>query len=230
LALGPSLASGDVYLQLLGVPVPLPAQWLSDIGFPAATSGTWYRAVAVGSVGLAIGLGALGARLRGWKGVVLVWVLAGLHVADAWRVTQPLWPRPIEPVSGYSTLERWGATPGDGAVLDLPLDTSLIGAHQHLIAAVLHGRPTTSVSRMAHRQRVPHLFELKDMLDTLVVAKDPVAARASLVALGFDYAVYRPAAERPNRRNRVRARIRELESALGPARMDGKLATWELNP
>ena len=228
LALGPTLASGGQYVQLRGYTLTLPVAWLEALGWPG--SGAYYRAVVVSAIGLAIGLGALGARLRRPWGTLLVWALALLHVADGLRVTEPLWPRPVVPIDGYEILTQWVTDPRPGAVLDLPVDTALRGSALHLASATLHGRPSTAILRDINPGRNPRLFAFQDTLDALAEAGDVSAAHARLHELGFAFVVYRPAAERSRRRRQGPQIAADLEALLGPAQRSGDLWTWTVQP
>lgn len=222
LALGPRLAWGGDYVVWEGRFLYLPAALLDRLGYPLREGGMYYRAAALASLGLTVLLAGVCSRLPLRYGAVLAWVLGLASVADGVRATHTLWPRPLAPVAGRTALEAMAADPVPGAVLSLPLRTSRYGNEQHLLAAALHGRPTTALPVTTENGRKPYLRLIDEQLRQAENLDDPEAARAWLHRQGYRYATWQrqPRSQDPAYWHRYRL--------LGESTSEEGLRYWKL--
>lgn len=213
LALGPTLAIGDHFTGFT-----LPSMALVRVGYPYVRGGLWFRLILVASLGLAVLLAALSARGR--RGAALAWLLASAHVVEGARMSGP-WPWPVAPVPGLALLHQMRAATGGGAVLHLPLQEGPNQAEGQmmLLAAAVHGRPTTALPRDAFAMESNAIRRI--LLESL---EKPDPARA-LRAVGFRYVVFQPM---PGASSSVRREL--LEQKLGPPQGDSFFAMWDLGP
>lgn len=213
LALGPTLAIGDHFTGLT-----LPAMALVKLGYPYVRGGLWFRLILVANLGLAVLLASLSVPTR--RGLALAWVLAAAHVIEGARMSGP-WPWPVEPVPGLELLRELRASPGEGAVLHLPLQEGPNQAEGQmmLLAAAVHGRPTTALPRDALAMESNAVRRI--LLESLE-SPDPSAA---LRQAGFRYVVFQPM---PGSSSSVRREL--IESKLGPPQGDSFFALWDLGP
>jgi len=119
--------------------IPLPALILAKLRYPLASGGMYYRLAVIGSLGLALWLTVECARRP-----KLAWLLLGLQLGDGIRASGP-WPLEHVPVPAAAELQT---LEGNGAVLAMPWDGGLVPSQHALLAAALHGRPTTALPRM----------------------------------------------------------------------------------
>jgi hypothetical protein len=210
-AAGPSLTVG-------GVTIPLPAALLDALGYPLATSGMWYRAVALSAMGLCLGMVTTLAPLK--NGAIWASLLAFIVVGDGVRSSISLWPRRTTEVYEELALAQELATnPTPGAVLDLPLKQSSTEAANALLRAAVHGRPTQVVARAGRAEDTPHLAALDAQLQPMLRRKDPAGSRALLHELGV-FAVTAPVTGIQGMPTKV------LFQALGEPRVAGELYVW----
>ena len=213
LALGPRLADADGYVTTAdGLELTLPAVLLERIDYPIARSGMYYRFLLLASLGTAV-LVAGGAR--GFWRSVLAWVLVAGVLADTWRVTAPLWPRPSAPIEGRAALLAMRTDPGRGAVLATPLRVDDRDAGRQLLLATVHGRPTNALPRDMQRQPPTET--------ALGWLAEPAPAEA-LRAAGVRFVVWD---------TRLRSRgaepsLADWTALLGAPQADGALRWWRL--
>ncbi|MCB9742881.1 MAG: hypothetical protein H6741_05215 [Alphaproteobacteria bacterium] len=215
LAMGPNLAYGGHFTA-----IPLPASLLAWAGYPYVRGGMWFRLVVIAALGLSVLLAAGAARLR--HGRWLAWAVLALHVADGVRDTGP-WPLVVQPLPGRAQLEAMRAAGSlqDGAVLHFPLQEGigLAEGQRMLVAAAVHGRPTTALAR----ELLPvESSAMRAMVAQALDAPDPAAA---LRALGFRYVVHQPMQS-------LRSRVsqEELARKLGPGQGSALFMSWDLGP
>ncbi|MCB9764831.1 MAG: hypothetical protein H6739_33960 [Alphaproteobacteria bacterium] len=215
LAMGPNLALGEQFTA-----APLPATVLGWIGYPFLRGGMWFRLVVLASLGLSVLLAVAASRLP--RGAWIAWALALVHVGDAVRATGP-WPKPSRAVPGLRALAemRTSMNPMDGAVLHLPLQEGPGWAESQkmLLAAVVHGRYTTGLTRDV---QTPEAQAMRRWVAEAVDAPDPAAA---LRARGFRYVVLQPMPPLPIRISRETLTEKLGEPAGGPG-----LWRWDLGP
>jgi hypothetical protein len=219
LAMGPALAIGGEVLSAGGGTIPLPAAALEALGYPTRIGGLYYRYAMVAVLGACI-LGAQGLATRNhasrWA-----WVLLIFHLADSIRGTQSTWPRPAEPIAGYTLMQALEGT--DGAVLELPIQgpTDAWFGQAALLRATLHRRPTTALPRGVRDSRGSVQGLWADAMD----APNSAASRLLLSEAGFRLVIL-PEALIPH----IDPDLFRIETALGPAlRADG-LLVWDLGP
>ncbi len=218
-AIGPFLISGDTFVEVGGRRLALPARLLELLGYPMARTGTYYRAILLASLGLSLALaGGLAQGRRGWA-IAAAWLVVGLQVADATRVTSDLWPRPAVAVEGSEILERMRDDPQPGAVLDLPVECGTYEGGVAMLAAVVHGRPTTALPRQS-KTYLPRVAGLVAELEAALAA-GPVEGRARLLGEGYRYVVWRPWLDDQRMRDR-------LSTGLGPPDHEGPILVWTL--
>jgi hypothetical protein len=228
LAVGELAVTGRSVLYRAGEPVHLPASWLARLGYPFATSGMYYRAVAIVILGLVLGAAGLVARLatlprlaaRGpWVAGIGAAVIVAVSTADGLRATGPLWPRVAAPVAGASLWAEIAATPGDEAVLTAPWVATTNEWRRYLGAAVLHGHPTNALPRALRPQEIPVLGALDADLKAALSEPDP---RAAIRALGIRWVVWYPIpVDAP-------PDLPTVVRALGPGRVVDGLRVWDL--
>ena len=169
LSLGPRLADADGFVQRAdGQEMLLPALLLSELGYPIARSGMYYRFLVLAGLGGGLLLAA-GCRRRSR----LAWLLAGLVIADGLSETRALWPRPSAPVPGLSLLEAMAADAEPGAVLAFPLKVNDHGGGEQILLSTLHGRPTNGLPRDMQRQ--PATLQALDWMAAAAASEDPAA-------------------------------------------------------
>lgn len=222
LSLGPYLVSGDTWVLRDGAPIALPAAWLDWTGYPAGRSGMYYRAIVFASLGMAAALAGTVGRLP-WKGAfLLAWIAGFGQVADGWRATQILWPRPTRPVPGLAALEAMAADPTPGAVLNLPVVHGTYEGGVYLLAATFHDRPTTGLPRQCQTY-LPPVARLDALVRTALAPGDASSAAATLTAAGFRYVTWRPWLDRDRAHD-----LDALTRSLGPPAGDARLWYWTL--
>jgi len=226
MALGPHLAHENGWVTTGdGSRLGLPAYALSALGYPLAKSGMYYRAVAIGALGVSLGIGALSTRLHRWPAVAVAWILGLAVVADGVRETRSLWPRACEPPPAH-TLMLELAEADEGAVLELPLDAEDIAGERGMLSASLHEQPTSSVPYNVFPDRDERVGRLSKAVEAALATGQ---AREALVDLGFATVIWRPGSERPTRREDWKERRRlALVDALGPAEEVDGLLVWRL--
>jgi hypothetical protein len=220
-ALGPVLVSGDSFVLWHERRLRLPVMLLEVLRYPTRTSGMYYRAVVLASLGLPLLLAAGWPRRRARWLVALAWGLGLLPVADGWRISRDLWPPPSGPVPGRALLEAMAADPVPGAVLDLPVEGGTWEGGNAMIAATIHGRATTAMPRQTSRQYLPQTARLAALVDRALEAGEPEQAASLLADRGFRYLCWRPWLDDPQR-------LPALELALGPPMGDERLYCWAL--
>ena len=217
LALGPRLVSEAGPVTIGEQAIALPAALLDAVAYPTATSGMYYRAAVVGSLGLSVLLAGGMARVR-WGGL-LAWAVTAAQVAFAVWATGFLWPRPGLSVPGASLAAAAAADPVPGAVLQLPARVDDGGGSLHLLTAAVHGRATTALPRNTSR-----MARTEANLDVLAeaISRGGAEGRAHLAAAGFRYVTWldgiRVADDDADRAS--------LEGLLGPPERDGRLSMW----
>lgn len=229
LAVGEYAVRGRSVVYADGEPVALPAAWLAHWGYPLATSGMYYRAVAVVILGLVLGAVAAVARVGshprlGARGPL---VALGLAVAivggatwDGLRATTPLWPRAAVPIQGAALWEEVAKVPGDDAVLAAPWVSTTNEWRRYLGGAVLHGHPTNALPRALRPQEIPVLGQLDRSLQAALTEPDP---RAAIRALGIRWVVWYPIpVDAP-------PDLPTLVHALGPGTTVDGLRVWDLS-
>lgn len=219
LAAGPLVASGDAYVLRDGRRLILPAWLLDQIGYPTSTSGMYYRAIHLASLGLAMAVAGGIGRLKPGRGAVLAWSLLALVAWDTWRVTAPLWPMKVREVAALDVLEAMAEDPAPGAVLELPLAIQDYDSQEGVLATTLHHRRSTSLSQDRDPQDDKPVAELVRRVNAGLRAEDP---RAALLAQGYRYVIHRP-----HLRNRG-APLANLEQALGMPTWGGQVPVWRL--
>ena len=225
LAMGSTLVLHNGPVTVGGVAVPMPARLLDLLGYPMARSGMYYRAAHIASLGLAVALAGVAARSAGRRALMIAWLGGLLAVADGVRVTRELWPRPAAPIPAHGALLALRDDPMPGAVLDLPLAVRDEGAGEHLLAALVHGRPTSALPRVSRLAELPHLQAWQASLEEALALADPAAARSALAGEGLRAVVCRTwllEAEDPT--------LQALTSGLGEPRMEEEVALWLLEP
>lgn len=222
-ALGPRLAEDGGYVLVGGRQLALPAALLEAAGYPLASSGMYYRAIVLASLGLCLAIGGGLARVRHPWAIALAWLLAGVAIADGVRSTRDLWPRRCEAVPARIAMEQIGASSADGAVFDYPLETGTFGNQAHLLAAVFHGRATTAVPKVTSVEGDPRLSRLDFQLMIAEAEGMPDVARATLFSRGFSHVVYRTVGER-------RGSSERLERIFGPPIRGEDVLIWPLAP
>ena len=217
LALGPRLLFEDGPAVIAGRELAMPAAILDALAYPTATSGMYYRAAVVGSLGLSILLASGAARVR-WGGLV-AWSVAAAQVAFAVWATAFLWPRPVLPIPGATLAAEAAADATPGAVLQLPARVDDGGGSLHLLTAAVHGRPTTALPRNTSRmaRTDANLTVLAE-----AVAQGGAAGRAHLATAGFRYVTWLDGVRVPD----DDADRSAVEALLGPPRRDGRLSMW----
>lgn len=221
LALGPVLVSGDAFVLWDERRLRLPALALEALHYPTRTSGMYYRAVVLSSLGIPLLLAAGWPRRRAWWLAAIAWGLGLLQVADGWRVTRDLWPPPSGAVPGHALLGTMAADPAPGAVLDLPVEGGTWEGGNAMIAATLHGRATTAMPRQTSRQYLPQTARLAALVDQALSLGVPSQAQALLADRGYRYLCWRPWLDDPQRQP-------ALEAALGAPLGDHELYCWAL--
>jgi hypothetical protein len=217
LALGPRLLLADGPALVGGYELSLPAALLDAVDYPTATSGMYYRAAVVGSLGLSLLLAGGATRVR--FGAVVAWAVALAQVAFAVWATGFLWPRPVLPVPGAALAAEASADPVPGAVLHLPARVDDGGGSLHLLTAAVHGRPTTALPRNTARMaRTDANLAVLAEATTMGGA----AGRAHLAAAGFRYVTWLDGIRVPDG-DADRAAV---EALLGEPRREGRLSMW----
>lgn len=200
LSLGPWL-----FLGTRNTDVPLPALAFWGLRYPLAHGGMFYRLAALGALGLALWLAVETARRPR-----LAWLLVLLQVGDAVRASGP-WPLAVRPVPAAAQLRGMRGT--DGAVLDLPVVGGLIAGQRGLLRALVHGRPTTALPRIA---TVEEIYNTRALWERALGAED---APRALRALGIRYVIAGGAADA--------ARLGPLGP---PAAVRDGISVWDLGP
>ena len=215
LSLGPRLADRDGFIQRAdGQELLLPALLLSELGYPIARSGMYYRFLVLAGLGGGL-LIAAGSGRRWW----LAWILAAGVVGEGVYETAALWPRPSAPVPGRAALEAMAGDDRGGAVLAFPLKVSDHGGGEQLLLATLHERPTNGLPRDMQRQQ-PTL----DALDWMAEAAAADDGAAVLAEKGVRYVIWMSWL-RPRRDD---LSLAEVEAVLGAPEQDGDLLWWAL--
>lgn len=215
LSLGPRLADSDGFIQRAdGQELLLPALLLSELGYPIARSGMYYRFLVLAGLGGGL-LIAAGSGRRWW----LAWILAAGVIGDGLRETSELWPRPSAPVPGRAVLEEMARDWSPGAVLAFPLKVSDHGGGEQILLATLHERPTNGLPRDMQRQQ-PTL----DALDWMAEAAASEDGAAVLAEKGVRYVIWMSWL-RPRRDD---LSLSEVEAVLGEPQQDGALLWWAL--
>ncbi|MDP2306944.1 MAG: hypothetical protein Q8P18_13045 [Pseudomonadota bacterium] len=218
----PWVVDGHVYT--------LPAAWLARYGYPLASSGMYYRGIALGQLGLQLvvvgGLARLGARATRGPAVALVASVAlavhGGLLAQGTAAVRTLFPRVVQRVPGLDLYTRMRADPVPGGVLDLPAGHEHYAGQSYARAATLHGRSTNGLGRAVRPRESPALDRLLWSLDVALEGPSPAEA---LAAKGLRYVVWH---ERSNRL--AGPDLVAITAALGvPERIDG-LLVWVLPP
>lgn len=195
-SLGPRLVSGQQYVNLKGMQLGLPMEYLEALGYPTAESGMYYRAMAIGSLGLVFLIAASLAHFqRPHVAILLAWSLGLVTIADGYRASRPMWPRPATHVPAMGTYMEMVQDPVPGAVLALPALTTQYHGGRYLLYAVYHRRDTTGLSRLGDPNadsNVPSLLRLLREASTL---GDPEKVRSFFFERGFRYAVWTPDAQ-----------------------------------
>jgi len=223
-AFGPHLASGGQYVRWHGQTLRMPAWILESLHYPLRDAGMWYRVILLGSLGLSAAL-ATGTTFqrRRWIGILLAWALALASVADGVHATWGLWPRPVARVPGRALLAQMASDPHPGGVIDLPMDTDTYGNGVHLVSAVFHGRPTTSLAAHTRVAEMPNLSKVWKDVEEATVTGQPDLTRAALCRRGYRYVVWRP---------NLRSFGRELSAwtaILGSPRTEDGTRIWILD-
>jgi hypothetical protein len=224
LAMGPRVAMNGAWLEVGGRAVVLPAAWLEALGYPTRESGMYYRFIQLSALGLALCLGVGMGQCFGRWGPVLACGLAALQVADSLRYTADLWPRTLEPVPHREVFEQWAADPVPGAVVDLPLAADQRAGGVYMLAATLHGRPTTALARQSRPEELPHLARVRGWLEESISLEDPGRTRALFASRGIQYVACHA------RCMRNRGRVFELQAALGPGEGNDSMRWWRMQP
>lgn len=215
LAFGEHIVWRNNFLRWHGLPLAMPAEFLSRHGYPLASSGMYYRIVALAALGLTVIVSAGCARLGRW-GVALAWVLSLASTGEGIRSCLSLWPRQPWVDVDPSLLAQMAADPLPGAVLDLPLENHGNATQAYLLSATLHGRATNGVPRL---MRVMELAHLRGPRDALLYSDD---AASRLAAMGFRYVVWHDIQcdDKPC--------LDEVKLALGPPSLGDSI--WALSP
>ncbi len=215
LSLGPRLADHDGFVQRAdGSELLLPALLLSELGYPIARSGMYYRFLVLAGLGGGV-LIAAGSGRRWW----LAWLLAAAVIGDGLHQTADLWPRPSAPVPGRAALERMALDLSPGAVLAFPLKVDDHGGGEQMLLATIHGRPTNGLPRDMQRQ--PPTLDALDWMAEAAAAEDGAAV---LEAHGVRYVLWLSWL-RPRRDDLT---LDEVEAVLGEPQQDGALLWWAL--
>jgi len=223
IAFGPKLAAHGRYVQNAdGYEYALPAKLLELAHYPMSESGMYYRAISLASLGFAVLVGGACGRIRRPWGAVLSWGLAAGIVYDGYRVSEPLWPRPAQPLPGLAAYAAMAQDPVEGRVLDLPLETDVHGGEVALLGAVFHGRATQALPRQNRAMQLPHLRQVGQHVKQALAASDPAAARATLAQHGYRYAIWH--AESQN----DWMPLDQVVAALGPPVEQDGLSYWVL--
>ncbi len=218
-ALGPVLVSGDAFVLWDERRLRLPAAILEALHYPTRTSGMYYRAVLLASLGLPLLLAA-GWPRRGLRWLVLAaWGIGLLQIADGWRIGRQLWPPPSGELPGQALLEAMAADPVPGAVLDLPVEGGSWEGGNAMIASTVHGRATTGLPRQTSASYLPQTARLDALVRQALGLEDPTQAGAQLAERGYRYLCWRPWLDDPTR-------LPELEAALGESLGDEELYCW----
>jgi hypothetical protein len=135
-AVGPWLVTDAGPVRVGGRMLSLPVRWLTAAGFPLAQSGTYYRAMALTWLGVALAVGASGRWAPLWLGLLL---------ADTLRVTSTLWPIPSRPIPGLGTFAAMGDVKNRGPVGELTMAQGNFELGEHMFAAAFHGRPVSAI-------------------------------------------------------------------------------------
>jgi len=218
MAMGEELVHHGVVVRQDGHPVWLPMSWLAHAGYPLARSGMYYRAIAVPSAGLALALGAAGAKAD-WRGRALAVALALGAYGEGLYGTRGIWPRPVAELPAAAVAERIAALPGEGAVLDVPWAVTSNDWQQYLGETVLHGRPTNALPRALRPMDIPVLKQLDGQLRLALVSADPPAA---IRALGFRFVVWHPFNDETG------VGLLGWTRALGAPNVEGRYRWWDL--
>lgn len=220
LAMGERVWWGAHPLELGGVHLLLPDHFLRAWGYPLASSGMYYRAIALAVLGLSLLLASAAARLGGRRGLALALVLGLGASAEGVRACAPLFPRAPRLTLPFQALQDMAQDPTPGAVLSLPLEHHGNDAQDALLIAATHGRPTTAAPLVMRRMELEHLRRLEAQLGEALRGAEP---RQALRALGFRYVVWHEIQDDggPGRG--------ELLQALGPPEVQGARAMlWRL--
>jgi hypothetical protein len=222
LALGPRLAFSGEYVVFAGRAVVLPAAWLDAFGYPTSESGMYYRFAQLASLGLALGLASGVRALPLWA---RIGISLGVLVAQTWdglRVTEDLWPRPVESFENAEIYVSWSEDPVPGAVIDLPLEADQRSGGVYMLGAALHGRATTALPRQSRPGELPQLARVDGWLREAVSLGDPAKGRDYLARRGVRYLVCHVRCRRPD------GRYNALVRGLGEPLDAGGLSWWRL--
>jgi hypothetical protein len=147
--------------------------------YPLAASGMYYRAIAIASLGLSVGVGAALGRRPVWA-----WILAVVALADNTRSASGLWPMGVVDLSLQHTQAELLAAGSPGPVVVLPTDGDSAQTERMLLLGALCGRPLSSSGTVGHAAPLATQVELD-----LLQGRDP---RQTLTRAGYVAIVVNP--------------------------------------
>lgn len=236
LALGPYLQVGGFNTSVARFPIPLPYLLFHQLPFMdilRIPSRFAVGAILAMAVLAAIGIAALerSRRLARLSPQMRLWLMGGVAVLIAFEYLPR--PVPMTPVTANQVppfYRRVAATPGSGAILEVPYFE-----HTSLFYQTYHDRPTVG-GRIARQKLHPWFlarffdgfFHQSTIDPDIGIDESPAAVRAALQCEGIQYVVFYKQGQAAGPGEEVSAPEDQIFAGSAPVADDGVLRAYEV--